>query len=173
MYEPLLEVLESGATVVTANNRLARSLERAYGCRQQSAGKQAWKSPAVFSWNNWLTRLWEQSQMTGGQASHLHRISETDASVLWEDIALTDQGDTASGAALANRAWKLLCEWQAVAAPEWSESGLSIDQQIFLRWLGQYRDRLSKENWRDTAQLSEELLVDVNSGHTWAQCKAK
>jgi ATP-dependent helicase/nuclease subunit B len=164
MYEPLLEVLESGATVVTANNRLARSLERAYGRRQQSAGKQAWKSPAVFSWNNWLTRLWEQSQMTGGQASHLHRISETDASVLWEDIALTDQGDTASGAALANRAWKLLCDWQAVAAPEWSESGLSIDQQIFLRWLGQYRDRLSKENWRDTAQFSEELLVDVNSG---------
>ena len=100
MYEPLLEALESGATVVTANNRLARSLERAYGRRQQSAGKQAWKSPAVFSWKNWSTRLWEQSQLAGGRASLLHRISETDASVLWEDIARADQGETGSGAAL-------------------------------------------------------------------------
>lgn len=164
MYEPLLEALESGGTVVTANNRLARSLERAYGRHQQAAGKQAWQSPAVFSWHAWLTRLWQQSEITGGQGSRLQLLSDADARVLWEDIVRSDNDDTGNGAPLAGRAWKLLCEWQAVAAPEWTDAGLSPDQQIFLRWLGAYRDRLSRENWRDTAQLPEELLLDTRAG---------
>jgi probable DNA repair protein len=166
MYEPLLEALQSGATVVTANNRLARSLAYAYGREQQRTGAQAWPSPDVVSWTTWLQQLWLISELEGGRAIEVRRISDTDATVLWEEIVRKDQGEFGgfSGAVFANKAWKLLCEWQAVAAPEWISAGLSPDQQIFLRWLGVYRNRLIAEGWVDGAALAAELFTDVESG---------
>ena len=87
MYEALLEALQSGTTVVTANSRLARSLTTAYGKRQISRGLQVWPSPEILSWSAFLDELWTQSQMHGGSAVGLKLLSDTDARVLWEEVA--------------------------------------------------------------------------------------
>ncbi len=167
MYGPLLEALQSGATVVTANNRLARNLAHAYGEFRQAAGQLAWPTPDILDWRAWLTRLWEESQVLGGRAATLQLISEIDTRVLWEQVATAEQGlETAAlqPAMLANEAWQLLCDWEASSAPEWVAAGLSPDQQIFLRWLALFRDRCKAEGWIDPAMLPVELLADADAG---------
>jgi ATP-dependent helicase/nuclease subunit B len=166
MYGELFAALENGATVVTGNNRLARSLIKAYGKTRQQSGQQAWATPDVLSWQAWLKRLWQHSELNSGRGSELTLISETDATVLWELIVRQDQGEysAAGSPQLAARSWQQLCDWDAVAAPEWSDSGLTTDQQLFLRWTAQYRQQLKERNSLDSAQLTAELLPDIGAG---------
>ncbi len=167
MYGPLLEALESGATVVTANNRLARNLALAYGGSQLANGRNAWQSPDVFSWEAWLAKLWAISQLSQGRAARLQLLGRTDVQVLWDVIARSDRGTTGIGgpfAPLAQQAWMLLCEWDELAAPEWVDAGLSPDQQLFLRWFNQYRDRCKAAGWVDIPMLPGVLREDIDAG---------
>jgi ATP-dependent helicase/nuclease subunit B len=166
MYEPLIQALESGATIVTANNRLARSLVHAYGQARQANGEQAWTSPDVLSWQAWLNRLWEYSGLHGGRGAECTLISDTDAAILWEQTILQQQSEVAAATAprLAARSWQQLCDWEAIDAPEWTSAGLTADQQLFIRWTGQYRDQLKQQGWIDTGLLSAELIHDIDAG---------
>jgi probable DNA repair protein len=166
MYEPLLKALESGATVVTANNRLSRSLARAYGLARQEAGESAWRSPDVLSWDAWLKRQWAALRLTD-QRGDRRLISETQATVLWErvirDSGLFDE-DLASAASFAAAAWKLVCHWEVQDADEWTRAGLSPDQQGFLRWTGDFAARCRQLGLVDPARLPALLCEDAKQG---------
>lgn len=167
MYGGLLEALQSGATVVTANNRLARSLGAAYARMRRAAGDQAWETPRVLSWSAWLETLWAESEMAEGAATRYRLLSATEEQVLWERVAAEDLRagmETLPIAGVAMTAWKLLCDWGGVGAPEWVATGLSPDQAAFVRWLAVYRDRCAANGWIDNGRLPAILLEDAKAG---------
>ncbi len=85
MYGALLTELESGATVVTANNRLARTLRHAYDQQAIVNGLQAWATPQILSWSQWMRRLWDESRLRGGVASDLRLLEDSATILLWQD----------------------------------------------------------------------------------------
>ncbi len=62
MDEQILNALRVRIPVVTAGDRLARSLRREYATLQTGQGAAVWETPAVLSWKAWLGALWEEHQ---------------------------------------------------------------------------------------------------------------
>ena len=54
MYEWLSDALQGPATVITANRRLARVLQQEYARRQVELEIDAWETPAILAWQDWL-----------------------------------------------------------------------------------------------------------------------
>lgn len=173
MYETLLDALQSGATVVTANNRLARTLRHAYDRRQITRGTPAWATPDIVSWSAWLRRLWEESRLRGGAAATGTLLSDSAAELLWQAAVAAaeqsaeqseDRRSTVQLARHARQAWELLNDWQALGGEEWTQPDLSPDQKAWLRWSGSYRNRCSDAGLVDTARLCTVLTEDIDKG---------
>lgn len=171
MYEPVLEALAQGATVVTANNRLSRTLRHHYDRQQSLAGRAAWQTPDILSWNRWLDRLWEESRLLGGAGQQLRVLDDAAASLLWQDSIAATEGEGAAAilpvqqlARSARNAWELVHEWQGLDAPEWTDAGLTPDQQAFLRWSANFRDRCAQHRLVSRAELCVLLRNDVEAG---------
>ena len=64
----------------------------------------------------------------------------------------------------ARAAWKLVNDWDALAAPEWTLAGLGPDQQAWLRWSGHFRQRCTDLNRVDPERLVYLLTEDVHAG---------
>lgn len=169
MYERELNALIDGATVVTANNRLARTLRHAFEEHQARAGAAVWLTPDVVSWSAWLRRLWQLSRLEGGSAAQQTLLPDSAADYLWQHSIAEIEGEQAGlpiahFARGARAAWRLLNDWQGKAAAEWTEPNLSVDQRAFLRWSGRYRDQCRAAAWVDTEQLAELLTADIADG---------
>jgi len=168
MYTSELDALQAGATVVTANKRLARTLQHAHSVRQRQAGKAAWPSPDIISWRSWLERLWQESRLRGGQASGYTLINDNAALCLWQ-LAVSATTDDSSArishlARQARIAWGLLNEWQGLSADEWTNADLGSDEKAWLRWSGEYRNRCAAEDWTDSERLPALLASDIQAG---------
>jgi ATP-dependent helicase/nuclease subunit B len=169
MYEGLLAAVASGSTVVTANNRLARTLRQAFDAAELARGKAAWPSPDILAWPHWLNRLWVESRLRGGQAANYRLVDETSAAALWQQSVGLVEADSQNSAVpqlarAAARTWTLLNEWDVLAAPEWTDTGLTEDQRAFLRWLGEFRRRSERAGWVTGEQLPALLAQDIEAG---------
>lgn len=169
MYSPLLEALEQGHTVVTGNNRLARTLRHAYDQHRLAAGDHAWQSPAILSWAAWQQTLWEASRLAGGRAAEHLALSSEAADFLWLRALQAAEADAAELpltqlARQARSTWATLHDWQGQAADEWTGAGLSPDQQAFVRWSGEFRRLCAEQGAVDPERRLELLLNDVQQG---------
>jgi ATP-dependent helicase/nuclease subunit B len=169
MYGPLLEALGLGHTVVTGNNRLARTLRKTYDRQQAAAGAIAWASPRLLSWGAWQRHLWDESRLAAGSATTGVCLSDAATAFLWHKAVEAHEGGTsnlpvAQLARSARRAWGVLVDWQAVAAEEWTAAGLSPDQQAFLRWSNEFRRLCDEHAVVDPEQVVVGLLVDAENG---------
>ncbi len=55
-YQSLIAAAQSGALILTANERLFRYLRGLYDQSMQDAGKQVWDTPQIISYQGWLKR---------------------------------------------------------------------------------------------------------------------
>jgi len=169
MYGALLTELESGATVVTANNRLARTLRHAYDQQAIVNGLQAWATPQILSWSQWMRRLWDESRLGGGVASDLRLLEDSATILLWQD-AIRSADPNAVVLPLtqlargARSAWAQLHDWQVLDAEEWTDAGLSPDQRAFLQWSGTFRSFCAERSVISSEQLCGLLTEDVAAG---------
>jgi len=169
MYGPLLEALEQGHTVVTGNNRLARTLRQTYDRQQQASGALAWPSPAVFSWGAWQRQLWEESRLAGGSARQRVSLSDSAAAFLWQRAIESIEGadsnlPVAQLSRAARRSWAVLVDWQAITAEEWTAGDLSPDQQALLRWSAEFRRLCDEHQVIDPERVVCGLLEDAVQG---------
>lgn len=165
----VLAALADGATVVTANNRLARSVVLAFNRRQAASGRVAWRSPPVLAWDAWIARLWADSAAAGGEAGARTLLGDFQARLLWAEVVAADPpaGDAgpavAAIAAEAASAWRLCARWR-VAPADLAASADSRDTRVFARWAAAYGARRAAIGASDAEHVTGLLAGDLAAG---------
>ncbi len=60
-FSDLAAALAAGATIVTPNNRLARTLVSRFDAGMLRAGHRTWTAARALPWSAWLTTLWREA----------------------------------------------------------------------------------------------------------------
>ena len=153
------------ATIVTANQRAARQLTRAYTGEQQRAGKTVWQPPLILSWQAWTASLWQQLLLEGVEERLL--LSAFQEQAVWADIVAAKRPATLQYphalAALAQRAWALLAEYRGLHRLR--ECHGSVDTDAFFEWASEFASRCRREGWLPLAELDAALASTVASGN--------
>ena len=161
MYDWLTDALAGNATVVTANRRLARVLQQEFAERQIAAGSEAWASPRILSWPDWIDLLLQEA---GSQEDLPTRINHHHSALLWDRCLRKELHEDAAGLAnlvrLARDTWQRLADW-CIDIREVARHAQSADQRMFAAAAGRYASLLDHQAWVDdagTAPLVRGLL---------------
>ena len=165
MPDWLVPAIDDGASVVTANRRLARALDIEYADRAIRAGRSAWASPAIAHYAPWLRGLLEQAPP---ERARLHLGSHA-GRMLWESCLAAELGEhPANIDAIAGLAHSAQDAWKQARAFDLSADRLAAaawnrDQGVFARAARRYAARLDERRWVDDAELEHHvsrLLAD-------------
>ena len=177
MTSDILQIIEEGSTVVTANRRLARSIRLDHATWQRSRGKEVWSTPNVLPWTSWLTLIWEQIGQRA-DSDHPKLLSPQQDRAVWTAIVeRSTRRDpllrTAEAAASAQDAWSRVCAWEVPV--EELRRVRTDETRAFGRWLTDYLERCARKRWIDPARLPTaclELLPEVVSAFPQKVCLA-
>lgn len=168
----ILGALTSGATVVTAGERLARAVQWAYAEVQQADGRQAWERPRVLPWTAFLAELWSahDNGWSRGDASPvavLRLLSAIQSEALWEAVVRASGAGSGllqprAAAQAAQEAWEL-CHAYRIDPAHFAHSG-NTDAEQFAAWATAFRERCRREHWLDSAQMPEQLAEWMRAG---------
>ena len=161
----ILAAIDRGATILTANQRAARTLHWVYATEQQAAGRNRWTPPAIFALDTWFKTLWQQLLVVGAADRIL--LSPTQQHVLWRDLIAADRevsglrnADTL--AELAARAWHLL--HLANGAGQLRDALHTTDTRAFERWAILFDRLCQRELYVTPAQLPAALNAALAEG---------
>ena len=84
----IVEALERGAVVVTANQRAARSLRLAFDRRNRAVGLESWRPPAILAWDAWTAGIWRGLLIEGKTTQLL--LNRTQEHKVWQRILIAD-----------------------------------------------------------------------------------
>src|SRR4051794_40786522 len=84
----IAEALDRGVTIITANQRAARTLRYGFDKRNRQLELPSWKPAAVLSWDAWTRNLWN-GLLVEGLASNL-LLNDTQEHLIWRRIVSTD-----------------------------------------------------------------------------------
>ena len=163
MNQATLDALQSGATLITANQRLARHLAAEYGAQRRASGLHVWEAPDILPWPQWLERFWQESfgLLDGDTPQPL--LNPFQEQTLWETIIreaesapLLHEPAAARG---AREAWQLLHAWKLPL----SHAGefANEDASAFIRWARTYQQRCTREHYLDSARLPEAVTQAI------------
>ncbi len=168
LHTAVFAALSRSALVLTANQRAARTLHRAYAQHKRAEGQAVWQQPKIFAWESWTAELWQQLVLRGAETRVL--LSPMQERLLWkkilaEDAAASTLRSPESLALLAADAWSLLARFGGLDA----NTGLnrlraqfeaaSTDTRTFLRWAQSFERRCRKESLLPTSQLDPALIT--------------
>lgn len=159
------ELLAGGATLVSANNRLARHLSAKYAESRAIEGVTAWETPDILPLGAWLNRsferLREDNQVTGLLLDpHQQRL-------IWErqvqHSPVADgllRPDAAAG--LAAEAWHRLCTWNLTL----EDIGPSTNRETraFVEWAQGFVRDCDHHEWVDSARLPSKIAECISQG---------
>ena len=164
MYDWLSDSLNNSGTVVTANRRVARALKDEFSVQQMHAGKKAWRSPLIYAWQDWLSRL--ASDVSDQNALPI-RLNTIQSQVLWERCLRKEVDDSEARISnlvrMCRDSWQRLADWQ-IPITELARSTQSEDQRVFASVAGRYLALLERENWVDDAGIGSFLLSQIAAG---------
>ena len=159
------QALARGWTILTANQRAARTLRRDFDLRQRALNLAYWQPPSVLAWDTWLNGLWH-SLLLNGHAFDL-LLSPTQERTLWREVVAADAAAASlqSADALAQTAadaWLLLNAYQG-RRHLFNYEGNS-DTQTFRRWAAKFEDRCKRNRYLTQPQLPELLANAIAAG---------
>ena len=155
-YAELIDDLSAGATVVTANDRLARALKQAVADHNIAKGIKVWETPKALT----LPALLDQqldNLCASGDPSARRCLESHEAEALWEKIIEGSPHGGARGTALLQvRALaKLAHEARGIALRhhlrDYKVAAEALDQREFKRWHEVYAKRLEELHATDSA----------------------
>jgi ATP-dependent helicase/nuclease subunit B len=172
------QALARGWTVLTANQRAARTLRHAFDRRQRALGRPNWQPPAISAWDAWTAGLWHRLLLEGHASALL--LNRSQEQTLWRAILESeveaDEGEADradrhaaslrpadSLAALAADAWLLLHAYRA--RRRLHASAGSADTRAFERWASEFERRAALSNYLSAAQLPEVLRAAFSGGN--------
>src|SRR5438067_5619872 len=161
----VVEALACGWLVVTANQRAARTLRRAFDLEQRAAGRQSWEPAPILAWESWLASLHRQMVLEGKATEFVLNASQEHT--VWRGIVTSD-GTTSSLrpvdalAEAASEAWALLHRYRGRS--RLGRYAGNTDTRVFARWAGEFERRLKRGQYLSAAQLPEWLADKIRRG---------
>ncbi|HWW98558.1 MAG TPA: PD-(D/E)XK nuclease family protein [Edaphobacter sp.] len=161
----IVDALERGATVVTGNQRAARSLRRGFDQRNKERGLASWAPPKVMAWDGWMAALW-QGLLIEGRATQM-LLNRTQEHVVWRTILEADEElaslrTVESLAEIAADAWRLVCRFEGQRRLRGADG--SADTRAFLRWARTFERLCQAERFLAQSQLEEALRSALDNG---------
>lgn len=166
-FESIITELDSGASVLTANNRLARRITKHFNKKKQEQGAKAWPSAEVLPFESWLRFFYAELQAADTQLPML--LSNVQQQFLWEQIIDESKQqqlvflNVAATARQVQQAW-LIAHAYSFDFTSDSEP-LSADQEQFVIWAKQYQQTCVAQGLTDSGVLLD-LLSEKLSEHT-------
>lgn len=155
----IVDELNAGATVVTANDRLARALKAAVADHNIAKGLKVWETPKALTLPALLDQQLDNLCASGDPAAR-RCLESHEAEALWERIIESSARGTAllQVRALA----KLAHEARGIALRhrlgDYKVSPEALDQREFKRWHEVYAKRLEELHAVDSASLPELVM---------------
>lgn len=163
MTAELRAALLGGATLVTANARLARSLEQQFDAAQLADGRAAWPSPSILTWSAFVASL---AASAPGSMADPPVLTAAQEQAIWESIIdASAQAPSLlqphAAARLAGEAWRLVNEWRIPfpgrrRLPEWEATA---ETTAFLGWAQQFQFHVRWLNRVDSTRPLEALIA--------------
>ncbi len=168
--EALFVSLEQGATLLTANQRLARHMQQQFNAGQVARGRRVWPSADILPLSAWLQRTWDEyldRAVPGTHKSPPMLLDPQQSHALWmrvigeseEGQALLHHAATARSAA---EAWRLFKQYRL--APLNTYPDLNDDARAFARWAQRYSQLCGKAGWLDRDSLADFVSEQVREG---------
>ena len=164
----VLDAVESGWSVVAANERIARNHRQAWDNEQRAmADSRPWRPAPILSWRAWIEEIWHSLVMEGG--TRLILLDEAQEDAVWREIVDADRDphvrSNASGTSARNDLARLAGEAAKRVWAFGAEDGLRRlatdgDALVFLRWFEIFERRCKEEGWVGRARL-ESVLCEV------------
>ncbi len=161
----LVEALTRGVTILTGNQRAARTLRQQVDLRNRARNLTHWEPPAVLAWDSWIASLW-QRLLIDGHATRL-LLNRPQEHTLWRMIIAADpEGSTLRTAdALAEMAADAYSRLAAYRGEHrLRTAGISADTRAFQRWAQAFERLCRIENYLPQAQLEAALIAAVAAG---------
>ncbi len=163
--------LEQGGTLLTANQRLARSLRQEFHVYQQTLGHSVWATPDILPLSTWWERCWSEILEIKPVNSVPGVLTSYQQQALWERIiAESAEGQrllqVSTAAENAAAAWALLKQWRITleSAAGLFQGTANADNHAFAQWAQRF-ERLCKKNaWLDSATLPDAVIPHIKSG---------
>lgn len=170
MRDSVFGALRSGATLVVASQRQARTLQIAFGRRMQQEEQLAWPSPDLLTWNAWLERCWDElsAPLLADKVSVPRTLlSPVQESELWEAVIRhsafgNELLQSHATARVAQEAWRLSREWTIPLPPP--DTAPNEDARAFAAWSRDFDERCRAQGWQDRAGLADTLIEAFASG---------
>lgn len=164
MHEEGFRVLQTGATLITANRRLARSFARDFHASQAQQGRSVWRPPDILPLDAFLLRAW--NEWRGGSDMPLTLLNPLQEQVVWEQvIRASPAGETLlripETARAAIETWQLI---QAYRVPVDGRFDAADDCAAFARWSRDFEERCRANHWLGTARLSDFIARRLTNG---------
>lgn len=156
--EEIERAFDSGATVIPANARAARWLQREYAVRQRRAGRRAWETPPVLDWESWLRQQWQAHALAEPNAPLL--LTTLQERSVWTRMLREDAALVVSPgnlAALAESAYALLSAYEAHR--ERNNAWGKADAERFRKWAAAFDRECARNNWMPRAGLEQTLAA--------------
>jgi ATP-dependent helicase/nuclease subunit B len=161
----IAEALARGATVVTGNQRAARTLRREFDRRNRSLGLRSWEPAKVLAWDAWTAKLWRRLLMEG--RTSLLLMNRTQEHAVWravleadEELASLRSADSLAG--MAADAWRSLCSYSG--QDRLRRAAVSADTRAFQRWALMFERTCRTERLLAATQLERTLREAVEAG---------
>jgi ATP-dependent helicase/nuclease subunit B len=159
------QALARGWTILTANQRAARTLRYAFDLEQRTVGLEHWQPPSILAWETWLDSLWRQLLLAGHATDLL--LTPVQEHVIWREVIAADASVRSlrpvdALAETAASAWHLLHAYRA--RHRLRDYGGNSDTRVFLRWVAEFDRRCARGQYLTQAQLPEKLRDAVAAG---------
>lgn len=156
---PIAEALDRGTTIITANQRAARTLRHAFDRQNLLAGLTTWQPAPILPWDAWAANLWQRLLIQGEATSLL--LNRTQEHTLWRSILSTDAElsgslrSVDSLADLAADAWALLTRHHGRQRLR----GVShnLETRALQRWTVEFERRCQTQRLLPKASLEDAL----------------
>lgn len=163
-------LIQQGATLITANQRLARHLQQEFIARQMAQGRRVWPSADILPLSAWLRRGWDE--YLDSAAPSVHPIpplllEQVQSQALWTRII----GESEEGKALlhvpatarsAAEAWRLLKQHRLPLPNKYAD--LHEDGRAYARWAQRYDQICAEHGWLDRDSLADFIAERLEQG---------
>ncbi len=164
--QQIVEALARGSTVLTANQRAARTLRHAYDLHQRAQGHSYWQPPAILAWESWLTN---SLASTPAARARLRSLAQpVQELTVWRSIIAADPTSTSLNpvdalAQTAADAWLRLQQYRA--RPRLTSFPGNTDTHAFASWAAEFDRRCARSQYTTQAQLPETLRAAIDRDH--------